>query len=280
MNNALIQHEVEIVEKVEESPSVFTFRLRFTDPKVRQEYSFMPGQFNMVYLYGVGEVAISIVSDPACHVDECLYDHTFRVVGRVTRGLANLNQGDRLGIRGPFGNGWPVDEAENKDVIVVTGGLGCAPSVSAVNYIHARRENYGALKIFQGVKCSGDLIYCDLYKKWDQVENTKVFLSSDEADPKWEWNIGSVVENLAHLEIDPHKTICMMCGPEGMMKAAAEVLLMKKINADDIHLSMERNMKCGIGQCGHCQFGSQFVCKDGPVFTYTKIKELLGVKGF
>ncbi len=280
MNNPFLQHEAEIIQRLDEGPSVITFRLRFTDPEFRKQYSFQPGQFNMVYLYGVGEVAISIVSDPVCPVEECLYDHTFRVVGRVTKGLAGLKEGDRLGIRGPFGRGWPVEEAVNKNIIVVTGGLGCAPSVSAINYMLARRDNYGHLKIFQGVKCSGDLIYCDLYDKWDEDANTKVYLSSDEPDPEWKWEVGTVVDHLKQIDIEPEKTICMMCGPEGMMKAAAETLIAKNLSEDQIYLSMERNMKCGVGLCGHCQIGGDFVCKDGPVFKYTEIKALLGKKGF
>lgn len=280
MSDPYLQHEAEIVERVQDNPTIITLRLRFTDPAVREGYVFKPGQFNMVYLYGVGEVAISIVSDPVCEIEACLYDHTFRVVGYVTQGLAKLKQGDRLGVRGPFGRGWPMEETKGKEVIVLTGGLGCAPSVSAINYIMARREEYGKLSILQGVKCAGDLIYCERYDQWRGEKNTDVLLSSDESDPQWGWNVGNAVENIAKLKIDAKNSVAMLCGPEGMMKAAAEVLLLKGISEQDVYLSLERNMKCGVGQCGHCQHGGHFVCKDGPVFQYAEIKALLGVPGF
>ena len=154
--NAHLPAEAEIVERIQESPSIFTLRLRFTDPAIRAAYRFAPGQFNMVYLHGAGEVAISIVSDPE---RSDLLDHTIRAVGRVTEGLSALRAGARIGLRGPFGRGWPVEEAQGRDVVVVTGGLGCAPVVSAINYILERRERFGQLTIVQGVKHADDLIW-------------------------------------------------------------------------------------------------------------------------
>ncbi len=275
MNDDYLQHEAEIVERIQNNESITTFRLKFTDPKIHRAYSFKPGQFNMVYLYGVGEVAISIVSDPLCLVDECLYDHTFRAVGRVTEGLAKLQQGDRLGIRGPYGRGWPVEEAKGKEVIILTGGLGCAPTVSAINYILARREEYGELRVIHGVREVAELIHQDLFAAWKKEPNTQVLFSSDKADPKWKEAVGSPVDRLSEVVITPNKTIAMICGPEGMMKAAAEALLKKGMAASDIYLSLERNMKCGIGQCGHCQLWNVFVCKDGPVFPYSEVSALL-----
>ena len=154
--NPYIPHEAVIVERIQEAPHLFTLRIEFTDPKIRAACKFEPGQFNMLYLYGVGEIAISIVSDP---LDCLIIDHTIRVVGRVTRGLANLKTGDRIGVRGPYGRGWPMLESKQKDIVVVTGGLGCAPVVSVINYIEQRRVEYGRLNIVQGVKHSADLIW-------------------------------------------------------------------------------------------------------------------------
>lgn len=279
MRDPYIQYEVEIVKRIQESPDIVTIMLRFTDPKMQAEYSFIPGQFNMVYLYGVGEMAISIVSDPECDEKGCSYAHTFAIVGHGTAGLANLKEGDKLGIRGPFGRGWPVDEVKGKHIIFMTGGLGCAPSVAAINHILARKENYGELKILQGVRCADAFIYDERYKRWAEEEGTEVILSSDKPDAKWEHNVGSVVTSVDQLNMDLKNTVAMLCGPEGMMKAAAEALLKKGMHGDDIYVSLERNMKCGLGHCGHCQCGPKFVCKDGPVFPYSEVRDLLSKKG-
>ena len=271
-----LPHEAEIVERIEESPSIFTLRLRFTDPGVNAAYSFLPGQFNMLYLYGVGEVAISIVSDPR---DEHMVDHTIRAVGRVTNGLAALQPGDRLGVRGPFGRGWPLSEAEGGDVMIATGGLGCAPVMSVINYVLRRRERYGRLTILQGVKHGDDLIWCEQYAKWDAMPNTQVLLSASQGNSCWPYHVGHVPVLFEHAELNPLNSTVMMCGPEGMMIAVCNELLARGFSEERLWLSMERNMHCGRGKCGHCQLGEKFVCRDGPVFAYPEVKSLLAVKG-
>ena len=286
MSNPYRPYEAEVVERIQESPTIFTLRLRFTEPGThhqycacdqRSPYCFQPGQFNMVYLYGVGEVPISIVSDPE---DEYQIDHTIRVVGRVTKGIAQLQAGDKVGIRGPFGRGWPMMDAEGKDVLIVTGGLGCAPVVSVINYIMRRRERFKGLTILQGVKHSADLIWRHKYEEWQAHKDTKVFLAADVGAKGWPWHVGPVIALFEQAEIDPGNTIAMMCGPEGMMRASALELLKRGVSEEAIWLSMERNMQCGVGHCGHCQIGGRFVCKDGPVFPYPDVKELFGGKGF
>ena len=278
MSNQYLPYEAEIVERIEESPTIFTLRLRFTDPEVNKRYCFAPGQFNMVYLYGVGEVAISIVSDPQ---GDHLYDHTIRMVGRVTRGLAKLRTGDRVGIRGPFGRGWPLAEAEGCDVLIVTGGLGCAPVVSVINYIIKRRERFGRMLIMQGVKHANDLLWRESYALWSTIHDTEVIVAADQVSGKqWPWKIGQVVSMLDDVAIAPKKTIAMMCGPEAMMRVAIRHLLARGVDESSLYMSMERNMQCAVGHCGHCQYGGKFICKDGPVFAYDEIKEILGVDGF
>ncbi len=265
-----------ITARIQESPTIFTLQTQFSDGN-QPCYSFYPGQFNMVYLYGVGEVAISISSDPA----ECSYlRHTIRAVGRITKALQNLKEGDEIGIRGPYGRGWPLVEAQGKHVVIVTGGLGCAPTVSVINYILARREQYGALTILQGVKHSQDLIYRKKYALWQQAPNVAVHIAADRVGPKWPWATGYVTDMIQSLSLDPDNTIAMMCGPEMMMHAAVSALAKKGMPEDAMYLSMERNMECGVGQCGHCQYGGLFICKDGPVFAYPEIKDLFSVKGF
>lgn len=261
---------------IQESATIFTLRLRLVDPDERASYRFSPGQFNMLYLFGVGEVPISIVSDPT---DDEVIDHTIRIVGRVTKGLAQLKQGDRVGLRGPFGRGWPLELAEHKDLVIVTGGLGCAPVVAAINYALKRRNLYRRLSIVQGVKHSNDLIWQAMYERWRSLDGVEVLLAADESGPAWPFHTGRITELLDQLSVDPDNAIAMLCGPEGMMHAAAERLLELGVPENDLYLSLERNMQCASGHCGHCQFGADFICKDGPVFSYPDIRDRLGMEG-
>ncbi|WP_415882576.1 FAD/NAD(P)-binding protein [Neptuniibacter sp. QD34_54] len=265
-----------VTEVICESKTIFTLRLQLADLAERAAYKFEPGQFNMLYLFGVGEVPISIVSDPK---DEGVIDHTIRIVGRVTEGLAKLKQGDQIGLRGPFGHGWPLLDAKNKDLLIVTGGLGCAPVVAAINYALKRRDHYRRLSIVQGVKHSNDLIWGERYDRWRQIENVEVFLAADESGPAWPFHKGRITELLDQVTVDPSNALAMICGPEGMMHAAAEKLIGLGIDPAQIFLSLERNMQCAVGHCGHCQFGADFICKDGPVFSYPVVSDRLGMEG-
>ena len=274
---AILPMVARISEHIEETDDVFTLRLEFTDPEIRRQYRFEPGQFNMLYLYGVGEVPISIVSD---RHDSHRLDHTIRDVGRVTHGLAALQTGDELGIRGPFGRGWPVSAAEGRNIVIVTGGLGCAPAVSVIRHVLKRRERYGRLTIMQGVKHSDDLLWRDQYEAWSREPDTQVFLAADVASPGWEWHTGLVTSLFDQAGMTPDQTTVMICGPEPMMHADAENLIERGFSGGDIWLSMERNMQCAIGHCGHCQIGPHFVCRNGPVFPYPEIRPFLSVRGF
>ncbi len=265
-------HEAIVVRRTQESDTIFSLGLRFSDDELNQQYRFQPGQFNMLYVFGIGEVPISIVSDPQS-TDEVI--HTIRTVGRVTRVLEKLKPGDRLGIRGPFGRGWPLASLQHRDILVVTGGLGCAPSVSIINYIMRRRQQFGRMAIIQGVKHSEDLIWRERYKEWMQLDNTQVLLAADVASHGWPWHVGLVTELLPQLDLDVSQAATMMCGPEMMMLATAKQLLEKRASAQNIWLSMERNMQCAVGLCGHCQYGPDFICKDGPVFSYADVQDRL-----
>ena len=267
----------EVVERIDETNDVFTLRLRIADGHRGSAYRFHPGQFNLLYLYGVGEVPISIVSDRR---DPALLDHTIRNVGRVTAGLARLRAGDHIGLRGPFGRGWPLRAAEGRDIVIVTGGLGCAPSVAVIRHVLRRRERYGRLTIMQGVKHADDLLWRSQYEAWATAPDTQVFLAADQAGPGWPWHRGLVTSLFDEAELRGDGSVAMLCGPEPMMRAAAEGLLARSFDAGDLWLSMERNMQCAVGRCGHCQFGALFVCRDGPVFSYPELRPLLGSRGF
>lgn len=269
-----LPREAVVVERVQETPDTFTLGLRFTDEEYNARYAFAPGQFNMLYLHGVGEVPISIVSDPA---DTRVLRHTIRRVGRITEGLARLNPGDRIGVRGPYGRGWPVSLAKGRPVLVVTGGLGCAPVVSVIKYILRRRADYGRLVILQGVKHSSDLIWRDQYEAWSELADVEVHLAADVADRHWYGIEGPVTRLFERVSVAAD-ALAFVCGPEPMMVASARGLLERGVPAKAISISLERNMHCATGHCGHCQIGSRFVCGDGPVFDWTTAGPLLAVR--
>lgn len=265
-----------VVARREESSDIFTLTLAFSD-RPELSYDFQPGQFNMLYLFGVGEVPISILEHGKNGMQ---YAHIIRRVGRVTQGLSLLKVGDCVGLRGPFGRGWPLEAAKGKDVLIVTGGLGCAPSVSIIHFILKHRADYGRLMILQGVKHSSDLIFKKQYEAWASFPNVQVSLAADVSLPNWPGHTGLITELLDQVHLDTANTIVMMCGPGAMMRATAERLSTLQVPEEAIYLSLERNMECAIGHCGHCQFGGYFICKEGPVFNYPAIKALLAQKGF
>jgi sulfhydrogenase subunit gamma (sulfur reductase) len=271
----LLPEPAEILEKRSFGPDLYAYRLRLIDPAARPRFDFQPGQFNMVYVPGVGEVAISISSDPD---DEDL-EHTIRIVGRVTRVIEGLGPGSVLGLRGPYGNGWPLQQARFKDVLVVTGGLGCAPVSGAIDYMFRRRASFGRITILHGVKKPADLVHRSRFEAWRRESDARVLLTSDQPDRAWRDRTGVVTELFEEVEFDPARTVVLMCGPEVMMRYAIKILRARGRAAHPIHLSLERNMKCAVGWCGHCQLGPEFVCKDGPIFPLRRVARYLEVHG-
>lgn len=262
--------EATIINRIQESPDIFSLFLKLTNPSLHQSYKqAIPGQFVMVYCYGIGEVPISIADgfteDYSCQL-------TIRAHGLVTRKLSALQIGESVGLRGPFGQGWPLQQVQHKDVIIITGGIGCAPTLGAIKHILRYRHQYGATHILHGVKQSEELIYRDDYQQWNEVATIDISFTA-EANPSPNWHTGYVTTLIDQLKIPkPSDTVCFICGPEIMMIKAAEQLAQRQLALNNIFLSLERNMHCGIGHCGHCQCGSQFICKDGPVFSYEKIR--------
>ncbi|MCU7847369.1 MAG: FAD/NAD(P)-binding protein [Candidatus Thiodiazotropha sp. (ex Lucinoma kastoroae)] len=277
MSDLFLPRVAVIDQRTQESSNIFTLRMQFEDSDAQETFSFSPGQFNMVTLFGVGEIAISIVNDP---LDSHFFDHTIRIVGRVSEGLSKLKPGDHVGIRGPFGRGWPMQEAQGRDVLLVTGGLGCAPLVSVIRYLMNRRDQFGHINILQGVKHANDLIWREQYEKWTQEKDVKVLLAADVATRGWQGQRGMVTELIDQISLRISRIIALLCGPELMMMAAIANLRSLGLPDNQIWFSMERNMQCGMGQCGHCQIGPKLVCRDGPVFCYSELADFLGSKGF
>ena len=260
-----------IRQRVQEAPTVITLRLEMTDGS--GPLRFRPGQFNMVGLFGVGEIPLSIVSDPSD-----FFDHTIRIVGRVTQAIDQLAPGDRLSIRGPFGNGWPMDEKRGRDIVLVSGGLGCAPLVSVVNYVLRRRGDFGTLTVLHGVKRPEDLFWKDQFERLNAGEGVRAFLTSDEGGPAWKGAVGPVTDLIPHIPLT-QTTSAKICGPEPMMLATIKRLTERGVPEDELWISMERNMQCAAGFCGHCQLEELFICRDGPVFRYSEVKHRLGIRG-
>ena len=276
--SSLVPQSAVIMNRVQESPTIFTLEVRLEDEAAQSGFGFTPGQFNMLYLSGVGEVPISIMSDP--EDSHHLIGHTIRALGRVTKGLAKLQPGERVGLRGPFGRGWPMDLMRGKDVVVITGGLGCAPVVAVIHYMLRRRSDYGRLTIIQGVKKAEDLIWREQYALWSTLPDTHVMVSSDEGGAFWPGHVGRVTDLFSRITMDAENTVAVLCGPEGMMRAATQLLLERGLPEASTFLSMERNMQCAVGYCGHCQFGSSFVCRHGPVFAWPQVRDLMQHRGF
>lgn len=229
---------------------------------------FVPGQFNMLYVFGVGEVPISISGDPA-HPGRLM--HTVRMVGAVTGALGRLPRGGVVGVRGPFGTSWPVEEAAGSDVVVVAGGIGLAPLRPALCSLLARRERFGRIALLYGARTPGDLLYVRDLQRWRSRMDLEVDVTVDAAPEGWRGDVGVVTTLIPRARFDPASTVAMVCGPEVMMRFAVRELQARGVPEGRIYLSMERNMHCGIGQCGHCQYGPFFVCRDGPVFPYQHI---------
>jgi len=272
MSNPLIPQEAVIKAIRTETYDTLTFSMAFKEESRREEYFFKGGQFNMVSLLGLGEAAISLSSDPAVRQH---FEHTVRAVGNVTGALSRLSVGDVVGVRGPYGTAWPLDKIPGRDVVIVAGGIGLAPLRPAIEHILGNRPVYGRVMILYGAKTPRDLIYTRDFDRWSSQPNTEVLLTVDRVDGEsWNRHIGVVPTLFEQVELSPTSTVALVCGPEVMMRFVTIDLLKRGIAEENIFLSMERRMRCGIAQCGHCFLGPKFVCKDGPVFQYTDLRGL------
>lgn len=274
--NPWLAQTVVIAEMTVELEGIKTYHLAFRDAAVAESYCFLPGQFNMLYLPGVGEVAISVSGNPATRGT---WAHTIRVAGNVTGTLARLKRGESLGLRGPFGTHWPLEQFAGMDVVLVAGGVGLAPLRPAIYALLAERERYGAITLLSGARTPENLLFRREYADWT-ARGLVMQSTVDRAAPGWSGHVGVVTLLLGRMTLDrPANTAVIMCGPEVMMRYAVRGALERGIPEDHIWLSLERNMQCAAGLCGHCQLGPAFVCKDGPVFRHDRIAPFLYVEG-
>jgi len=253
----------------QETHDTFTFDLSSVD--AGRQFAFRPGQFNMLYVFGVGEVPISISGDSG--KPETI-TQTIRAVGTVTKAMRKMKRGDTLGLRGPFGSHWPVEEAVNKDVIIVAGGIGLAPLRPVLYELLSHRGQFGRISLLYGARTPADILYTQELERWRGKFDMDVHITVDRATGVWRGNVGVVTTLIPRSLFDPSNTIALMCGPEVMMRFAVRDLYGRGIATDQIYISMERNMKCAVGFCGHCQYGPMFVCKDGPIIRLDRIEHV------
>jgi len=255
---------------------IATYWLALEDPQAAEAYRFQPGQFNMLYLPGFGEVAISISSDPS---EPQLLGHTIRSAGSVTRGIARLRAGDKLGLRGPFGTPWPMDATRGKNVLIVAGGVGLPPLRPVLLSILRHRSDYGRVLLLYGARTPAELLYTGEFRRWTDGQ-IELYVTVDRADETWAGQVGVVPQMFYRIRVDHQNTLVMTCGPETMMRFVIYETLARRIPKDAIYISMERNMKCAVGFCGHCQFGPAFICKQGPVLNYAAVEPFFGKEDF
>ena len=252
-----------------------TFTIELGCEREEGAFQFRPGQFNMLYVFGVGEVPISISGD--ADVGGPLV-HTIRAVGPVTRALARLKRGDVIGVRGPFGSAWPTAEAEGRDVVFIAGGVGLAPLRPAILRILAMRGRYGRAVLLYGARTPKDILFRRDLERWGARLDMTVDVTVDRAAAGWHGNVGVVTRLISHAPFQPEETIALICGPEIMLRFTIRALIDRGVPTRRIYVSMERNMKCAVGFCGHCQFGGHFVCRDGPVFRFDRIQDIFDVR--
>ena len=226
----------------------------------------------MLWVFGVGELPISISGDPG-KPDRLVY--TVRSVGKATNALVSQKPGVSIGVRGPFGKGWPVDAARGHDLVVVAGGIGLAPLRPVIYHVLSHREEFGRLVVLYGARTPRDLLYRKELATWARQRDTQVLVTVDYGGLNWRRHVGVVTTLLKYARLRPARSVAMLCGPEIMMRFVGRDLEGQGFSRDHIYLSMERNMKCAVGFCGHCQFGPHFICKDGPVFPYQEIQPLM-----
>ena len=247
-----------------------TFTIELDLPEGSRGFAFAPGQFNMLYAFGIGEAPISISGSP--ERPKTLV-HTIRSVGAVSKALSQMAAGDLVGVRGPFGSAWPVEQGVGRDVVIVAGGIGLAPLRPALYAILARRKDFQRVALLYGARTPEDLLYVKELEHWRSRLDMSVLVTVDRAMGDWRASVGVVTTLIHRAAFDPASTLAMVCGPEIMMRFTILELQKHGIGSEQIYISMERNMKCAVGFCGHCQLGPTFICKDGPVFRYDRIRQ-------
>jgi NAD(P)H-flavin reductase len=261
----------ELVSKRQDSEDVWTLELR---PRSGEPFRFAPGQFTMLAARGAGEVPISISGDP--DRPERLV-HTVRAVGLATEAICQAAPGEVLSVRGPYGRPWPVEEAEGSDVVIAAGGIGLPPLRPAILRMLSNRERYGRIVLLYGGRSPDELLFTEELLAWS-ARRCESMVTVDTAGPEWIGHVGVVTRLIRLAKLDPRTLVSMSCGPEVMMRFFVAALGDHGVPPEQIYVSMERNMQCGIGHCGHCQLGPTLVCRDGPVYSWSEIAPWIAIR--
>ncbi|HZW40005.1 MAG TPA: FAD/NAD(P)-binding protein [Ignavibacteriaceae bacterium] len=264
---------VEIKEIIEETSDILTFKLQFKDPERQKNFDFKAGQFAEYSVFGEGECTFCIASSPT---RQDYLECSFKLAGKVTSAMRKLNVGDTMGLRGPYGNYFPVEEMKGKSVVFIAGGIGLAPVRCVIWNVLDLRKEFKDVTIIYGARKVDDLVYKNEIEEWKNMPDVKTIVTVDPGGetPDWKGEIGfvpTIVEKVAPKSED---TVAIVCGPPIMIKYTLPVLEKLGFKESDIITTLENRMKCGLGKCGRCNVGSVYVCKDGPVFTYQQLKEL------
>jgi NAD(P)H-flavin reductase len=266
----MLPHPYLVAERRQDLPDTWTLELEPAGGDGVGEFA--PGQFSMLYAFGAGEVPISVSSLGAGRLV-----HTVRAVGAATRRICATEPGEQLGVRGPFGTTWPLEAAKHGDVVVVTGGIGLAPLRPAIERLVAERDDYRSVVLLYGARNPDEMLFFDQLQSWREA-GIDVKYTVDAAGAEWDGRVGLVTKLIPIAAFEGPRTTALVCGPEVMMRFVSQALQDRGVPLDSIHVSLERNMKCAVGHCGHCQLAHRFVCKDGPVFPVGRIGTLLGVR--
>jgi len=272
MDELFLPSVATILNQKDETPDTRTYRLQFRDPQEQERFTFQPGQFLELSVFGVGEAPFCLASSPT---RKGSLEVTVRRTGQLTNALHALGPRDEVGLRGPCGNGFDVEAATGHDLLFIAGGIGLPPLRGLIWNILDERDRFGHVTILYGARTPTDMVYKDELKLWDERGDVEFLATVDRTEPGWGGNVGMVPVLLNKVELRPASTLTYVCGPPIMIKFVIQDLLMRGFAEDRIMSTLERTMQCGVGKCNHCCIGHLYVCRDGPVFSYRQIRELV-----
>ena len=264
--------DMAVIEEIRKQTDHETlFRLKFKGKKIQKDFEYFSGQFLMLSVFGVGEAPFSISSTPS---RKGFLEICVRAVGSVTDALHKMKAGDVVGVRGPYGQGFPFEDMKGNDVVLIAGGIGLIPLRSLINNVCDNRDNFRNISIIYGTKSPSEILFTKELKKWSKIKGVNLHITVDEPDKAWKGKVGVVTKLLEKMEIDSDRTYVAICGPPVMYKFVVKLLEKKEVPMGRILVSLERRMECGIGKCSRCGIGYKFTCLDGPVFNYWDVMNL------
>ena len=269
--NPLVPELATVLEVIRETPNIMTFRVRFDDEELMNNFTYQPGQVGQLSIFGVGESTFVINSSPT---QKDYLQFSVMLVGEVTKKLHELKPGDTVGVRAPLGNFFPYEDMKGKDIVFIGGGIGMAPLRTLLVYMLDNRKDYGNITLLYGARTPNDMAFQEDLKDWTTRKDMNTVLTVDQEVEGWDGRVGLIPHVLTDMNPNPKNCVAVTCGPPIMIKFTIEALKNLKFKDEQIVTTLEKRMKCGIGLCGRCNIGTKYVCVDGPVFTYAELKEL------